>query len=140
MIGPLTPAQKQLVRTSFAKLVPSADAVADTFYRKLFALDPDLRKLFKSDLAQQGRKLISMIGSVIANLDGLESIAATLRELGRRHAAYGVEPSDYDTVACALIATLEQALGADFTSALRGAWATCYQVLACEMKASPNAK
>ncbi len=94
---PLTPAQKQLVRTSFAKLAPSADAVADAFYRKLFALDPDLRKLFKSDLAQQGRKL--MIGSVIANLDGLESIATTLREFGRRHAAYGVEPSDYDTFA-----------------------------------------
>jgi hemoglobin-like flavoprotein len=131
----MTPKQKQLVQASFARLAPSADAVAEMFYRELFVLDPTLRELFKSDLAEQGRKLVSMLGTAIANLDRLESIAPAVRDLGCRHAGYGVKPADYETVARALIATLEQGLGSDFTPALREAWASCYRALAGEMMA-----
>jgi hemoglobin-like flavoprotein len=134
----MTPAQKQLVQASFARLAPSADAAAAMFYRELFALNPDLRKLFRSDLAEQGQKLISMLGTAIVNLDRLENIVPAVRDLGRRHAGYGVEPADYETVACALIATLEQGLGSDFTPALREAWASCYRLLAGEMMAGAS--
>jgi hemoglobin-like flavoprotein len=130
---PMTPAQKQLVQASFARLAPSADAVAEMFYRELFALDPGLRKLFRGDLARQGQKLMSMLSTAIANLDRLQAIVPAVRDLGRRHAGYGVEPADYQTIARALIATLEQGLGSDFTPALRDAWASCYRVLAGEM-------
>jgi hemoglobin-like flavoprotein len=134
----MTPAQKRLVKASFARLVPSGDAVAELFYRELFALDPDLRRLFRSDLAQQGRKLMRMLGTAIANLDRLERIAPAVRDLGCRHAGYGVEPTDYQTVACALITTLEQGLGSDFTPALREAWVGCYRVLSGEMMAGAS--
>jgi len=135
---PMTRAQKQLVQASFARLAPSADAVAEMFYRELFALDPGLRKLFRGDLARQGQKLMSMLSTAIANLDRLEAIVPAVRGLGRRHAGYGVEPADYQTVARALIATLEQGLGSDFTPALREAWASCYRVLAGEMMAGAS--
>ncbi len=134
----MTPAQKQLVQASFARLAPFADAVAEMFYRELFALDPDLRKLFKSDLTQQGRKLMSMLSTAIANLDRLESIAPAVRDLGQRHAGYGVAPADYKTVACALIATLEEGFGSDFTPALREAWTSCYRVLSGQMMAGAS--
>jgi hemoglobin-like flavoprotein len=132
---PMIPAQRQLVQASFANLAPSGAAVAEMFYRELFVLDPSLRKLFKSDLAQQGRKLMSMLGTAIANLDRLESIASVVRDLGHRHMGYGVAPADYETVACALITTLEQGLGSDFTPALREAWTSAYRALAGEMMA-----
>jgi hemoglobin-like flavoprotein len=135
VVQPMTPAQKQLVQASFARLAPSADAVGEMFYRELFALDPGLRELFKSDIAQQGRNLMRMLSTAIANLDRLESIAPAVRDLGRRHAGYGVEPADYQTGAHALIATLERGLGSDFTPALREAWASCYQALAGQMMA-----
>jgi hemoglobin-like flavoprotein len=134
----MTPAQKQLVQASFARLAPSADAVAEMFYRELFTLDPDLRQLFKSDLAQQGRKLMGMLDTAIANLDRLESVAPAVRDLGRRHAGFGVEAANYETVACALIATLEQGLGSDFTPALQEAWVSCYRLLSREMKAGAS--
>jgi len=134
----MTSAQRQLVQASFARLAPSADAVAAMFYRELFVLDPDLRKLFRGDIAQQGRKLMSMLGTAIANLDRLEDIVPAVRDLGRRHAGYGVEAADYQTVALALIRTLEQGLGTDFTPALREAWANCYRVLAGEMLAGAS--
>ena len=81
---------------------------------------------------------MSMLGAAIANLDRLEAIIPAVRDLGRRHVGYGVEPADYQTVARALIATLEQGLGSDFTPALREAWAICYRVLAGEMMAGAS--
>jgi hemoglobin-like flavoprotein len=129
----MTPAQKQQVQTSFARLAPSADDVGEMFYRELFLLDPHLRKLFKSDIAQQGRNLMGALSTAIANLNQLECITPALRDLGRRHTGYGVKPADYQTGVCALYATLEQGLGSDFTPALREAWASCYRVLTNEM-------
>jgi hemoglobin-like flavoprotein len=59
-----------------------------------------------------------------------------VRQLGRRHAAYGVRPEHYATVGEALIWTLEQGLGADFTPATRRAWTDAYASLAWAMIAA----
>ena len=40
--GPLGPEQKRLVRTTFAKVEPIAEAAAGLFYNKPFELDPGL--------------------------------------------------------------------------------------------------
>jgi len=132
----MTPEQVTLVRESFAKVVPIAPAAAAMFYDRLFLLDPFLRPLFKGDMTEQGRKLMTMIGTAVANLNRLETIVPAVRDLGRRHGGYGVKDSDYDTVANALLWTLGQGLGEDFTPATKDAWATCYGVLAGEMKAA----
>ena len=39
--------QQALVRASFAKVAPISDLAAAMFYDRLFAIDPDLRPLFK---------------------------------------------------------------------------------------------
>jgi nitric oxide dioxygenase len=53
-----------------------------------------------------------------------------VRDLGRRHGGYGVKPGHYATVGDALLSTLEQGLGAEFTPARRDAWAAAYGLLA----------
>jgi hemoglobin-like flavoprotein len=130
----MTPENQALVRDSFAKAVPIAPAAAAMFYDRLFALDPSLRPLFKGDMAEQGRKLMAMIGTAVANLGKLDVIIPAVQELGRRHVGYGVQPAHYDTVATALLWTLEQGLGADFTPATRAAWTEAYSILAGVMK------
>jgi hemoglobin-like flavoprotein len=45
-----------------------------------------------------------------------------------------VKPEHYDTVAAALLWTLEQGLGDGFTPDVREAWTTVYGVLATTMK------
>jgi hemoglobin-like flavoprotein len=132
----MTPTQKRRVRSSFAKVAPIAPAAAAMFYDRLFELDPELRPLFRGDMDEQGRKLMGMIATAVTNLDKLESIMLAVRDLGRRHAAYGVSGADYDTVAEALLWTLEQGLGADFDDATRAAWARCTITLAAEMKSA----
>lgn len=130
----MTPDNQALVRESFAKVVPIAPAAAAMFYDRLFALDPSLRPLFKGDMNEQGRKLMAMIGTAVANLGRLDTILPAVQDLGRRHAGYGVSKASYDTVGAALLWTLEQGLGADFTLATRAAWTEAYTILAGVMK------
>ena len=50
-----------LVQASFARVVPMQHAAADLFYSRLFAVGPELRELFPSDLRDQKRKLRSSL-------------------------------------------------------------------------------
>jgi hemoglobin-like flavoprotein len=130
----MTPDAQRLVRDSFAKIAPNAEVAAGMFYDRLFALDPSMRPLFKGDMAEQGRKLMKVIATAVANLHRLEAIVPTVQDLGRRHVGYGVKPAHYQTVAAALLWTLERGLGKEFTSETRQAWVECYTTLASTMQ------
>ena len=130
----MTPSQRLLVQTTFEKVAPIADVAATMFYDRLFELDPRLKPMFTSDLGEQGRKLMRMIGMAVNGLDRLDELVPAVSQLGVRHAGYGVTDEQYDTVATALLWTLEQGLGPDFTPEVKEAWATLYGVLATTMK------
>jgi hemoglobin-like flavoprotein len=130
----MTPEAQRLVRASFAKVAPIAPATAAMFYDRLFMLDPALRPLFKSDMAEQGRRLMSIIGIAVANFGKLDVILPAVRDLGQRYAWYGVRQAHCDTVGTALVWTLEQGLGDDFTPATRQAWVEAYTILAGTMQ------
>lgn len=130
----MTPIQKTLVQRSFAKVAPISEKAAELFYSRLFTLDPSLRPLFKGDMAEQGRKLMRMIGTAVNGLDRLDALVPAVQDLGRRHVKYGVQPAHYDTVGAALLWTLEKGLGDDFTPEVKTAWATVYGILAQTMK------
>ncbi len=130
----MSPEQKALVQSSFAKVAPIADQAADLFYDRLFTLDPSLRPLFKPDMREQKRALMGMLAVAVAGLDRLEALVPAVQKLGARHAGYGVKDEHYATVGSALIWTLEQGLGDDFTAETRDAWLAVYTVLAETMK------
>jgi nitric oxide dioxygenase len=135
----MTPRQKVLVRETFAKVVPISDQAAALFYSRLFETAPALKKLFKTDLQVQGRKLMQMIGYCVDKLDALEELVPAVKELGRKHAGYRVSSADYAAVGAALLWTLEQGLGPAFTSEVKEAWGDVYQTLASTMIAGAHA-
>lgn len=57
-----------------------------------------------------------------------------LRELGRRHVAYGVRVEHYDPVGAALLWTLAQGLGPAFADPVRDAWTAAYALVARTMQ------
>jgi hemoglobin-like flavoprotein len=130
----MTPEQTRLVQSSFKQVAALGEPAAALFYRRLFELDPALRLLFKGDMTEQGRKLLAMIAAAVNGLDDLAAIVPAVQALGARHRGYGVAAKDYDTVAAALLWTLEQGLGAGFTPAVKDAWIAVYTVLADTMK------
>ncbi len=135
----MTDDQKTIVRDTFAEVSPNAPAVAALFYQRLFELDPGLQRLFKGDMAAQGRKLMTMIGTAVANLRQIDTVVPAIQQLGQRHVGYGVKDADYETVGAALLWTLEQGLGDRFTAPVREAWTACYGTLASVMKDAARA-
>lgn len=126
----MSPHQIDLVQQSFAEVKPIAAAAAELFYSRLFMLDPGLRPLFKGDMAQQGRMLMSVLGTAVAGLRNLETLAPVVRQLGARHVGYGVKTEHYATVGAALLWTLQIGLKEKFTPEVREAWASAYELLA----------
>ncbi|MGC1174227.1 globin family protein [Polaromonas sp.] len=126
--------QINLVQSSFKDVRPIAALAADIFYTRLFVLDPSLQTLFKGDLADQGRMLMSMLSTAVNGLTNLDAIVPVVRQLGMRHAKYGVQDEHFDTVGSALLWTLEQGLGEKFTADVREAWTAAYALLASVMQ------
>ena len=127
------------LETSFDLIAPRGDELMDVFYARLFELDPSLRALFRGDMAEQGRKLMTMIAMAVSSLERLDTIVPAVRQLGARHNGYGVRDEHYVTVGAALLWTLEKGLGAEFTPEVRDAWTATYTLLANTMKsASPR--
>jgi hemoglobin-like flavoprotein len=129
-------AQQDLVRTTFARLTVMPEVAGALFYERLFAANPSFRPLFKNDMRIQGLKLMAMITMVVYNLPEPGQVLPAIRDLAIRHVDYGVKLADYDALAEALLWTLQQVLGKDFTPAVRKAWTICYDELASEMKAA----
>ena len=130
----ITPQQKQLVQNTWASVVPIADQAAELFYGRLFELDPAVKPLFKGDMKEQGAKLMKTIGIAVDALDDVAPLVPVLKQMGAAHAGYGVKEGDYDTVAAALLWTLEKGLGDAFNDEVKNAWAAVYTVLADTMK------
>src|SRR5258708_29743705 len=130
----MTPDQIELVQQSFAKVAPIAGTAADLFYDRLFTIEPDVRSLFPSDLTEQKKKLMQMLATAVTNLHQVEKIIPAVEDLGRRHVGYGVTEKHYEPVGAALLWTLEQGLGPDFTPPVKTAWTEAYMTLAGVMQ------
>ena len=133
----MTPEQIGLVQSSWAALAPSAERLAELFYMRLFAMDPSLHELFRGDIAQQGRKLVKMLDTLVGALDRLDTLLPMLRELGARHREYGVRPADYDTFGQALEWTLQRVLGMELSPEAEDAWMEAYRLFADTMREPP---
>lgn len=129
--GPLTLKQKELVQSSWEKVVPIADTAAELFYGKLFEIAPEVKPLFaESDMKEQGKKLMQMITVAVKGLDSLGELVPAVQKLGERHNGYGVKPAHYDAVGEALLDTLGKGLGDAFTPETKEAWTITYTTLA----------
>jgi nitric oxide dioxygenase len=138
----MTPQEIALVQSSFAKVVPISEQAAAIFYARLFELAPEVRALFKGDMAEQGRKLMAMLRTVVSVLDRPEVLVPAAERLAERHVGYGAEPAHYAVVGAALLDTLAAGLGDDFTPEVRAAWTSAYgtlsQVMIAAAEALPN--
>jgi hemoglobin-like flavoprotein len=129
----MTPAQIDRVRKSFSLIEPIAQQAASLFYDNLFTADPNLRHLFKGNMAQQGTRLMNMIATAVDLLEAPDALLPALRKLGSRHVNYGVHDEHYATVGAALLKTLKQGLGEAYTEEVHAAWVALYGVVSQTM-------
>ncbi len=128
-------AQIERMRTQFAHLGKDVDGFAFDFYTRLFELAPQVRPLFSSDVAPQGRKLATTLGLLVASLNNPERLKGPLSQLGHKHRGYGAQAGHFAVVGQALLETLSKRLGDDFDAESAGNWARAYQTAAGMMQA-----
>jgi len=117
----IEPRHKILVQGTFKQVEATT---AELFYNRLFELDPKIKPLFKGDMKEQGRKFTGTLKIAVKGLDDLGNLVPVVEKLGRDHAGFGVVTAHYATVADALLWTLEQRLGNDYTDDVRDAWSS----------------
>lgn len=118
-----------MIRESIARVQRSHDALSaravdlsSRFYDRLFASDPSLRRLFPDDLTRQRAHFDAALALVVRNLDDVDVISASLRDLGAQHVKWGAQPHHYFAVQDALVAALEELSGDDWSAALEQDW------------------
>ena len=121
----MTPEQVKLVQQSFAKVAPLSDQAAMLFYDRLFEIAPQVRAMFPPDMTEQRRKLMATLAIVVNGLSNLGPILPAVSSLATRHVAYGARAEHYPVVGSALLWTLEQGLGKDWTPEVADAIPDC---------------
>ncbi len=125
----LAPRHRALVRRSFSRVACCHPQIAQCFFDRLFALDPEIERLFPADLSAHRRKLMQMLALLVSALDEPDRFADLTRKLIERHLGYGVQLQHFRLAREALLWALEQNLGSQFTPPVRAAWTAFYEAI-----------
>jgi hemoglobin-like flavoprotein len=107
--------------------------IGDVFYSRLFQQMPSFKPMFKNSMTEQYAKIVDMLSLIVSKLDRLEQLSDEISQLAIRHVQYGVRPAHYKIVGDALLWTLKNGLGKDWTAETAEAWETCYKLLSDTM-------
>ena len=135
----MTPAQIDLIQTSFHAVSSKGSELVKSFYESLFADHPELREMFPHDMEEQQEKLLQTLAYAVNGLKHPEALLPIVRNLGVSHKGFRVESEHYTYVAAALLGALRTTLGPAFTRDVESAWVACYVLLSREMETAAEA-
>lgn len=119
--------QAELLEASFTLVAPQAEALVDRFYFRLFRAAPETYHLFDpSQFGEQKKKLLAALKLTVNSARKPETLEPVLRQLGAKHAGYGVRDDHYPVVGSILLATLAEFAGDAWTDDLGEAWGAAY--------------
>ena len=134
--------QVALVQETWRKLKPDLRVIGTKFYSRFFELDPTVVLLFpmKNKAVDQAELFMRMLDSTIEQLGNPDDIVATLLELGQHHVRYGLKIEHYPSISSALMLTVYECLGGDFTDEVREAWTEALLLITGMMKHGSDRK
>lgn len=116
-----------LLTESFELVVSRNPSLTARFYEHLFAKYPAAQAMFhRKPLASQEKMLSEALAAVIGHLEDAPWLSATLGALGEKHQGYGVSSEMYGWVGDALMTTLREVAGRDWTDAHEQAWTDAF--------------
>jgi nitric oxide dioxygenase len=108
-------------------------AITSLFYKKLFAENPQLTRLFnmgnQASGAQQ-QSLASAVFAYAANIGSPEALGPVVKRIVHKHVSIGIRAEHYPIVGRNLLAAISETLGDAATQPLLDAWAEAYGSLA----------
>lgn len=122
----MTPTQIDLIRSSWARLAWQSSQLVASFHVHLFNVDHEAQSLFVGDRGAKVTGMMKVIDVAVGLLDQWELFVRALRDFGQRHVGYGVQEVHYLGFGEALMLTLGEFLGPEFTPETRDAWTAFY--------------
>lgn len=126
----ISPENVRLIQESYRLFEPASDLVASLFFQRLLEVAPEVRPMLLGDMEEQRKQLLISLGLAVAALDRFNDIIPSLMLLGAKYRAIGVEPYHYGGVGEALLWTLKQSLGSNWSPELEDAWTALCTVVA----------
>lgn len=126
----MTPDQIKTVQDSFDRVFPVKAELAESFYKSLFDMAPDVRPMFPEDMTSQRLKLSDTLSYTVRNLHRPEVVEETIVGLARRHVKYGALPEHFAPVGMALISALKAHLPGGMSDKEADAWLLAYTFIA----------
>ncbi|MER5637836.1 globin domain-containing protein [Kitasatospora sp. NPDC002227] len=123
------PFDPAVIRASFAVVELRAAHASRYFYTHLFAHNPELRRLFPTELAEQRDRLFASLTELVLRADDLDRLTGYLRALGRDHRKFQALPEHYPAIGASMIAALRQFSGHSWTPEIEKAWTEAYTVI-----------
>ena len=123
----------ELLAASFARVSANRSDAAALFYARLFTAAPQLRSLFKGDAEAHQQQLMSSLAQIVDFYRVGVDPRGYLAQLGTTEGGYGAQRKHFDAVGDALIFTLAQVLGEEFSQEIRAAWVRAYDEVSAVM-------
>lgn len=132
-------AEATLLKESFVKAASNGDVFIESFYNNLFAIAPEARSLFPTDMSAQRKKLLLSFLTIIEAVADEDQLRSYLRLLGQKHAEeYGIQAAHYEIFEEVIMKTLADALAEDWTPELEALWLQTIQFIAAEMNSAES--
>jgi nitric oxide dioxygenase len=129
----VTQTKIRLIQDSLPLVRERLTPASENFYENLFALAPEMRSLFRSDLTSQGMRFMSTLATIADLLGDPKGLDTELDGLAKAHASVGVRAEHFKPMGAALMVTLGETLGTAFTAEIQAAWHAAYDQFAAEM-------
>ena len=122
---------QQVLRDTLELTLARDDTFPQRFYDNLFGAHPELRAMFKRNSPGAQNKLFAQkLAAIVDHVNDPGWLDRELGALSASHQSYGVTNEMYAWVGDALLATLREACGDEWTADAERAWTDAYGALA----------
>jgi nitric oxide dioxygenase len=123
----------EIIQSTMPVLQSQGKAITTRFYQRMFENHPELLNIFNHVNQKQGRQqaaLANAIYAAAANIDQLEAILPTVKQIAHKHRSLGIKPEHYSIVGKHLLLAIKEVLGDAATDEILDAWAEAYGEIA----------
>lgn len=120
-----------MLRESWECALANGGDVALHMYGEIPGLAPEIQDMFaRVDLEEQRELFMGTLQFIVMNYERRPLLERMLREMGRRHAGYGVRPEHYGVFGECFLRALKKACGEQWTFEAELLWRTVYEDVA----------
>ena len=123
-----------LIERSYQQIEPNADQITNSFFRRVFELEPALQRLLPSEPQIRKAFVLTGLNFIVDNLHQLDVMHLSAQSLGHTLVSKGILPAHYEPMSQALLDAFNQLQSGSLCPRTKVAWNEVCTMLANTMK------